>query len=147
MHDTPFPYPFYTTELTYGEETICPKGKEKYYIDEGSVANFETGISYVCVGKVLNSMRSAMTMVYGNAVHTDLSFSHFNKEGEAILIYSDGVNSDHWKGLSGCPIIDENYHLAGILIRVSEDVNCITAKPISQVINLLDFAIDDISAP
>lgn len=141
MRENSFQAPFLTVELVGVDGVICEAGKEKFIMKEDSVVDFNSEKYYVSVGTCLNRIKNGMINERNGAIHCDLRFREYDRDGNAVLEYPYGVKEDHWTGLSGGPIIDNECHLAGVLIRVSEVANTIIAVPIKKVIRFMDFAI------
>lgn len=137
-----FKAPFLTHELRYSDGTVCCEAaKNKFIIKEESIAPFSQDHYYVSVGTCLNKIRNGMILDRHNAIHVDLRLRGFDNDGNAILDYQYGIREDHWTGLSGGPIIDDECRLSGILIRVSEYADTVTVVPMEKVLRFMDYAI------
>lgn len=141
MHENLFQVPFLTRELKVNDTIWCEEAKEKFILKSEAVVDFDKTKFYVCSGTVQNKIVNAMFNGCANALYCDLRSKEYDNEGNALLEFPGEVKEEYWAGLSGGPIIDNEYHLAGLLIRVSDTANIITAVPMKKILKFMDFAI------
>ena len=141
MHENKFEAPFLTRELKAGDTVFCEDAKEKFILKSEAVVDFNKDRYYVCTGTVMNEIKNGMFNACANALHCDLRFREYDSDGNAVLDYSGSVKYKEWAGLSGGPVMDDQCHVAGMLIRVSEPANTITAVPMKKIMRLMDAAI------
>lgn len=142
MHDNLFQAPFLTRELkNNNDEIICEANKEKFILKSSTIVDFNKDRYYVCSGLVQNKIVNGMFEGCVNALHYDLRFKKYDSDGNAVLDCPYNVINDNWIGISGGPILDDQFHLAGMLIKVSEPQNIIVAVPMKKILALMDSAI------
>ena len=141
MHENRFEAPFLTRELKWDDEVLCEDAKEKFILKSDAITDFDKNRHYVCTGTAKNKIVNGMFNACANAIHCDLRFREYDKEGNAILDYNGSVKYDEWAGLSGGPVMDDQCRVAGMLIRVSEAANTVIAVPMKKIVKFMDAAI------
>lgn len=141
IHENSFQAPFLTRELKKDDIIICENGKEKFILKSESIAEFDKERYYLCSGTVQNKIVNGMFLACANALHCDLKFLDYDSDGNALLRYPCVVIYDQWAGLSGGPILDDQFRLVGMLISVCESDNTVLAVPIRKILKLMDSAI------
>lgn len=141
LHENSFEVPFLTRELKADEVILCEDAKEKFILKSDAVVDFDKDRFYVCIGTVQNEIKNGMFNSCANAIHCDLRFREFDTEGNAVLDFPGSVKYNEWAGLSGGAVMDDQCHVAGMLIRVSEAANTVIAIPMRKIMRFMDFAL------
>ncbi len=142
IHENRFEAPFLTRELKAGGTVLCEDAKEKFILKFDSITDFDKDRYYVCTGTVQNKIVNGMFNGCANVIHRDLRFRNYDTDGNAVLYYHEYVKHEDWAGLSGGPVMDDQCHVAGMLIRVSEAANTVIAVPMKKILRFMDAAIE-----
>ncbi|MCD8388466.1 MAG: hypothetical protein LUD17_16530 [Bacteroidales bacterium] len=117
---------------------LIPQGTPKIILDSNSVTKFKTDDIYYVAGTVLNNIVNGISLDRRNAYHGEMAFQGFDSEKNAILKTPENPNIDHWSGLSGAPVLNQDGLLAGVLLRGPKSESYAIACPIETVIRFID---------
>ena len=121
---------------------IVEEGTPKLFLSSDSITDFDSDRSYLVAGTVGNKLVNSVRLERINVIHDNLKLDSINKEGIAYLKSDESPYLDHWSGLSGAPLFNDEGLLSGMLIRGPEDCPYASAIPITKILHYIDLIIE-----
>ena len=119
---------------------IVQPGRIKICLHEEHVAELKPSDQCVVASCVKWNTNGIMLERY-NAIHDCLEFKEINNEGYYVLKYPAPVIPEHWKGISGGPVFNQEGCLIGMLIEVYDYNDTVVVVPMKAIMHLMDYAI------
>lgn len=120
---------------------IIDEGTPKLFLDSQYTTNMDANKWYIVAGTIGNELKDSIRLERLNVVHAFLKYIEKDSEKNVVLETPETPNINHWSGLSGAPVLNEDGLLVGMIIRGPISEPLVTIIPVEKIIWFLDIII------